>query len=349
MKNVFAKAAIENLFIHWVGNQCAGEGIQFSETSIPVHDEVRELLIHYFIHPFRTGEYMNLQMQTAPGTANPIFEATRTIFQNPQVLGEVSKNLARYLYEQTTRPQIKHGEFYTVYFRNCVLDGEPVDAIGLFKSENKNTFLQIYPSEKGFGIKSQTGIDVDKLDKGCIIFNREQEQGFLTAVTDNTNKRNEAKYWMDSFLHARNRTDSFTQTQQLLAACKEFVQTQWPEAEGVDKMKKAMLVNRGMEALRENATVRMDDFAREVFGQPNLAEQFRSFVETYGQKQEVHFNETFQTAPQAVKRKGMGTMTTIRLDKNFAIQIFGGEQFIEKTYDEQREMFCYKLYFKEEK
>lgn len=45
----------------------------------------------------------------------------------------------------------------------------------------------------------------------------------------------------------------------------------------------------------------------------------------------------------------MGTMTTIRLDKNFDINIHGGEQYIVRGYDEERKMYYYQLFFKEEK
>lgn len=42
-------------------------------------------------------------------------------------------------------------------------------------------------------------------------------------------------------------------------------------------------------------------------------------------------------------------MTTIKLDKNFDINIHGGEQYIVRGYDEERGMYYYQLFFKEEK
>ena len=68
------------------------------------------------------------------------------------------------LYEQSTHPKTKGGEFYTVYFKDCIIDGETADAVGLFKSENKDTFLKIFPSGEGFEIESQQGININKLD-----------------------------------------------------------------------------------------------------------------------------------------------------------------------------------------
>ena len=47
--------------------------------------------------------------------------------------------------------------------------------------------------------------------------------------------------------------------------------------------------------------------------------------------------------------RATGTMTTIKLDKNFDINIHGGEQYIVRGYDEDRGMYYYQLFFNEEK
>ena len=349
MKTVFANTTIQDLHIHWVGNKYAEEGIILSNQSIPVGNEIRDVLIHYFIHPFSADEYVNLNPLLSDGQENPVYKLACELFDAPGNIQQISIQLVNYLYDQTIRPQIKNGEFYTVYFRNCVLNGEEMDAIGLFKSETKDTFLQILPNKDGFSIKSETGININKLDKGCILFNKEREKGFLVAVTDNTNKKNEAKYWTEDFLHIRPRADEYTQTQHVLSLCKEFVQNEIPNEDSVDKMKQAILVNRSLQTLKENDTIDLNQFAVDVFQQPELVKQFNDFTQEYEQREGFKFDESFHTAPQAVKRKGMGTMTTIKLDKNFVIQMFGGEDRIEKIYDDEKRMFCYKLYFTEEK
>lgn len=69
-----------------------------------------------------------------------------------------------------------------------------MDAVGLFKSENKDTFLKVYPSGDGFEIESQQGVNINKLDKGALIFNTDKENGYIVAIVDNTNKGAEAHY-----------------------------------------------------------------------------------------------------------------------------------------------------------
>jgi len=55
--------------------------------------------------------------------------------------------------------------------------------------------LKVYPSGDGFEIESEKGININKLDKGCLIFNTERESGYVVAIVDNTNKGTEAQYW----------------------------------------------------------------------------------------------------------------------------------------------------------
>ena len=46
-----------------------------------------------------------------------------------------------------------------------------VDAIGVFKSEVQTDFLQFEEKESNLEMILQQGINLNKLDKGCIIFN----------------------------------------------------------------------------------------------------------------------------------------------------------------------------------
>ena len=71
---------------------------------------------------------------------------------------------------------------YTAYFKDCIVDGEKVDALGIFKSESRETYLRVMPTTDNYEIDWESGININKLDKGCLIFNTEKENGFLLAV-----------------------------------------------------------------------------------------------------------------------------------------------------------------------
>ena len=229
------------------------------------------------------------------------------------------------------------------YFKNCLLDGEMTDAVGLFKSENKDSFLKVQRNGDKFEILQELGININKLDKGCLIFNTNKEDGYVVSVVDNSN-RGEAKYWVEDFLQVKRKNDSYTQTQNAMTMCKSFI-SQLPS--DIDKADKAAMMNRVVEGLKQES-VSIDSVASKAFG-PELSAGFNSFRNEYQETHDVRFDESFQGKPESIKRRAVGTITTIKLDKNFDVNIHGGEQYIERGYDEDRGMKYYKLFFNEEK
>ena len=336
--------SIEALIMHRIGNKGMDEGYTISDKCIHLDSQLAMLLTKYFIGPFISGEFYNLYHE-ASLELNEIYNYATKIFNDFSLFHEQSINIAKHLYNESSHPKIKAGELYIAYFHDCIVDGKNMDAIGIFKSENKDTFLKVLQTDDGFDIATESGININKLDKGCLIFNTEKEYGYLVAIVDNTNKGSEAKYWTDDFLHVRPRKDSFNQTQNMLSLCKSFV-SQLPSDNG--KVEKATYMNRSVEALKEES-VNINTFAEQVFETPELVSEFKQYKETYQKERDIEIDDTFATASTAIKRRATGTMTTIKLDKNFDINIHGGEQYIVRGYDEDRGMYYYQLFFKEEK
>jgi hypothetical protein len=268
------------------------------------------------------------------------------IFDNPETLHEQSVNLAKHLYEQSNHPKIKGGEFYVVYFKDCIIDGETVDAVGLFKSENKDTFLKVYLAGDGFEIESQQGININKLDKGCLIFNADRENGYIVAVVDNTNKGNEAQYWIDDFLHVRQRRDEYYNTQNLLSMTKNFVTHELPSRFEVSKADQVDLLNKSVKFFKEKDIFDMDEFANEVIGQPEVIDSFNRFREDYARDWDIEFSDSFTISDSAVKKQARVFKSVIKLDKNFHIYVHGDRNLIEQGEDERGKY--YKVYYKEE-
>ncbi|WP_317169152.1 hypothetical protein [Mucilaginibacter humi] len=44
-------------------------------------------------------------------------------------------------------PNIKSGELYVAYFKDVQIEGNLLEAVGIFKSENKETYLKVYPEK----------------------------------------------------------------------------------------------------------------------------------------------------------------------------------------------------------
>lgn len=293
-------------------------------------------------------DYLNVFYHEADLNLNEVYAYASKIFENPKTLGEQSVNLAKHLYEHSNHPKIKGGEFYVVYFKECVIDGKAVDAIGLFKSENKDTFLKVYPSDDGFEIESQQGVNINKLDKGCLIFNTEKENGYAVAVVDNTNKGAEAHYWIDDFLHIRQRKDEYYNTQNIISMTKNFVTKALPQEFEISKADQADLTNRTLNFFKEKDTFDIDEFTNEVIGQPEVIDSFNKYKNEYQKEQDIEIADSFTISDTAVKKQARILKSIIKLDKNFHIYIHGNNQYIKKGYDETTGMYFYQLFFKEE-
>ena len=332
----------ESVYLHQVGNKSNDEPLVLSSNPLELTDTIKKDLKQYFLSHFKPTEYSCFEHDTSL-SLNEVYSYVSAIFENQENLAQQSKYLAQSLYRKGVHPNIKGGEFYVVYFKNCLLDGEMTDAVGLFKSENKDSFLKVQRNGDRFEILQELGVNINKLDKGCLIFNTNKEDGYVVSVVDNSN-RGEAKYWVEDFLQVKRKNDSYTQTQNAMTMCKNFI-SQLPS--DIDKADKAAMMNRVVEGLKQES-VSIDSVASKAFG-PELSAGFNSFRNEYQKTHDVRFDESFQGKPESIKRRAVGTITTIKLDKNFDVNIHGGEQYIERGYDENRGMKYYKLFFNEEK
>ncbi len=157
---VTSEANLESIVLHKVGNKQLEEDIKLSKSTLNIDDSIKELLMTYFLSPFKSEEYYRLHHETDINL-NEVFSYVSRIFEDKTELYEQSISFAKHLYEKSVHPKVKTGEFYVAYITDCIVDGETVDAIGLFKSESKDTFLKIYPTEDNFTIGSDYGININ--------------------------------------------------------------------------------------------------------------------------------------------------------------------------------------------
>ena len=337
--------SIKHLSVHNVGRKENFDNSKYSISSIELDDNVSSILVHYFVTAFKSSEYYNL-FHDADIHLNEVFAYVSKIFDDPDCLHEQSINLAKHLSEQSNHPKIKSGEFYVVYFTDCIIDGDMVDAVGLFKSENKDTFLNVISSGDNFEIESQEGVNINKLDKGCLIFNKDKESGYVVAIVDNTNKSAEAHYWVDDFLHVRQRQDKYHNTQNLMTLAKDFVKDLPNEFEGITKADQADLINKTVKFFKEKDSFDMDEFANEVIERPDVISSFNEYKDSYAKDRDIEIVDSFDISDTAVKKQARSLKSVIKLDKNFHIYIHGDRNMIENGEDSKGKF--YKVYYNEE-
>lgn len=345
----FKRSELTSFAVHYVGNKGNGEEVSFSKEQFKFKEEfVKETLLNFFLTPFKTDIYYHFAKSDAI-KIHDVHSFVAETFDDQKSFFENSKKIAQKLYDQSNHPKIKGGEFYVAYLRECVVDGELCDAIGIFKSENKETYLKVYQHMDEFEIETENGININKLDKGCLIFNTEKENGYKISIVDNSHRIAEAAlYWLEDFLNVKMREDNFYHTQQLLDTCKGFCEEVLSPENNVEKTDKMMMMNRSLNYFKERDKFNQKDFEQEVMIQPELVEAFKDYKTQYNSDRQLTDVEDFDISQTAVKKNAKFLKSVIKLDKNFHVYVHGRHDYIKKGFDDEKGLNFYTLYYSKE-
>lgn len=351
MINLF-NAHIDTFSVHRVGNKNRNEAIFLSETPYLLSDELSPLLKEYFFKPFREKEENYYQFaHDVDLDYNDMFNYVSEVFNNPGSAHEVSKKITKHLYEQSNHPHIKNGEVYVLYLTNLTIDNNPVDAVGIFKSEIKTDFLLVDEEGTNLEMRLQQGINLNKLDKGCLVFNHKKEEGYKILTIDHN--RYDARYWLEHFLSVDVFQDENFMTKKYMQFVKDFAKDVVLPAE--DKKEEVMFLNRSVNWFAKNDEFEETAFLNEVIDNPDLIPEFKNYKVEKAPKYSIEDVTNFPIANAAVTDARKKIKSVISLDTNIQIKLDfinpeSAEKFVEKGWDEEKQMYYYLVYFnKEEK
>lgn len=343
-------AHIETLSIHRVGNKSRNESVFISEKPYALNDEIVPLLKEFFLKPFREKEenYYHFA-HDVDLEYHDLYKLATQVFDNPDSLHEVSKKITAHLYEQSNHPHIKNGEVYVAYLSHLTMDNKPVEAIGIFKSELQSDFLQFNENGSQLEMILQHGISLNKLDKGCLIFNSHKEEGYKVLSVDSN--RYDARYWLEHFLSVDTLEDENFITKKYLKFCQGFAKDVVLPAE--DKKEEVMFMNRSVNYFAKNDAFEETNFLNEVLDNPDLIPEFKNYKVDKGAKYSIEDVTTFPIANAAVTDARKSIKNVISLDTNIQIKLDfinpeSAEKFVEKGWDEERQMYYYLVYFNKE-
>ncbi len=349
MINLYA-TQIESVSLHRVGNKNKGEPIFLSSEPFSLNDESAGLLKEYFFKPFRSKEENYFRFDHEVDMEfNELYKFASAIFDDPDTAHMGSKQIATHLFEQSNHPHIKSGEVYVAYLSNVMLDNVKTDAIGIFKSELKHDFLQFEEKGANLDMVIQQGINVNKLDKGCLVFNTEKEEGYKILSVDSN--RYDTKYWLENFLGVDALADENFYTKNYLKFCQNFAKDVVLPAE--DKQQEVLFMNRAVNHFAKNDAFEETNFLNEVLDNPELIPEFKHYKVEKGPKFSIEDVSNFDIANKAVSDARKKIKNTINLDTNIQIKLDfinpeSAEKFVEKGWDEERQMYYYLVYFNKE-
>ena len=334
--------------VHKVGNPTRGEALTLSANPLTLNDPiVRGLLAKYFLAPFNEYEQYQFTHLSDLGL-NEVYHYVSAIFDDPKSFTKHSIQLAQFLYSKSTHAKVKEGELYVVHFKNVPFGTEYTEAIGIFKSETKETFLKVFSHGESWEVIAEDGININKLDKGCLVFKQNRNNGYVVCVVDNTNKQNDAQYWVNNFLQLSRSANSYHYTDAALGMCKLFISNELSEKFDVNKSDQIDMLNRSMDYFKTKDEFKFSEFAEEVLHHPEVIDSFTQYKQTYEVTRQVTIEDEFDIHLAAVKKQQRVFKSVLKLDKNFHVYIHGRRDLIEKGYDEASGKHYYKLFFDQE-
>jgi len=343
MINLF-NTQIDEIYIHRVGNKCRGEGMYLSEKPYAITDEIRPLLKEFFLKPFREKDEQYFKF-SEDSELESIFKNELEI---PYYRGD--RDIARLMYETHVHPHIKSGELYVCRLSNIQMDNEKVSGFGIFKSELYADFMQFEEGESKLDLIIRQGVNLNKLDKGAIVLaNPESKTGFRILYIDSN--KYDSKYWCDNFLNLEELEDSIFQTKNYLEFVRGFAKDVVRPAE--DKQQEVLFTNNAFDYFARNDEFEEPDFINQTLENPDLVPEFQNYKIEKGPKYKVEDLTSFEIDNQAVTEIRKKNKSQIDLDTNITIKMDfinadSADKFIEKGWDEEKQMYYYLCYFNKE-
>lgn len=345
----YSNATLSFISAHTIGNKTNGEDLVVSRNDLELSDEdLRERMMTYFLSSFTSSEFYHFTSTDGDFQLNPLFQLAGDIFESTKNFHTKSVSIAKHLYEVSLHPQIKPGDLFVVLFNNVQIDGEETDVLGIFKSESKSSVLKVTSKKDGnFSVDLASGINLEKLDKACLIYNLDQDQGFRLSIIDRSSKSSEAQYWKDLFLRVIAVNNEFQSTKNVLDVARHFVLDQIADEFEVSKADQITYLNKSINYFKSHDEFNKKEFEQEVFEDQELIKSFRKFDNSFRKQFDINAEDNFEISAEVVKKQSRVFKSVLKLDKNFHIYIHGDRELIERGVEKDGRKY-YKIYYTSE-
>jgi hypothetical protein len=340
-------SCLKGLMVHYVGSKNVLGPLQLSNQRLDLDESTMQALQDGFLYKFKTIPEQYSFHHDESLQFNEVYTYCKNLFADPSQLEQASVAIARHLYAASTHPKVKGGEFYVAYFEGLPIESRMYKAIGLFKTENKSVFMEVGQENDVFHFAMKEGVELTRIDKGCLIINAKEDEGFDVMIFDNQSRGEEALYWKETFLGLKPQQDEYHHTNHFLSLTKQFITEQLESELKIPKTEQVELLNRSIDYFKSKDEFNIDEFQSEVFANDEIIGSFRNFGSRYTESNDFDIASSFEISADAVKKQSRVFKSVVKLDKNFHIYIHGRTDLIEKGVDIDGRKF-YKIFYQEE-
>lgn len=337
------RARLAQLFVGAISS----DGFFKNDQLATIDEQLSDILCLFFLKPFKLQNFYTFSHELDV-EYNGAFASCRNIFkaENEGSLLEEAQNLLKLLYSVSENENIKEGEFYVASFESIALKEGDVNALGIFKSEERDPFIRIFQEENSLGVSTDEGISLHNINKGALILNDPEQKTYSVLVFDRSNRISPARFWIDQFLNLAIIEDEFYQTKNFMHLCKDFALKDRRELDRADQVD---LLNRSVDYFKDRDQFNQNEFEEEVLQEPETKQAFIEFQETYKEENKLeNLQPEFEISRPAYKAAKRHIRSVIKLDKNFHVYVHGRRELIERGFDNVRGQNYYKLFFDSE-
>ncbi|MEO7314294.1 MAG: nucleoid-associated protein [Ginsengibacter sp.] len=335
------ETVISNLILHRVNNGEDNSILSESEFDY-ADDEEEKVLKKIFLKPFMAVTVTCEFKHAVNIDYNVLFNLSRKIYEGENFI-ENSQKMAQHLSASSTHPNIKEGDLFIVKFEDVLFESRHFQGLGIYKFEDKESFMDASVINKKAEFKLRKGIGTKKPDKACMILFTDEPYTIL--VLDNN--ANDTDYWQNDFINHRFKNDHINNTNDFLNITKNFITKQIAEDFDISKADQIDLLNRSVDYFKTNESFNKQDFEAKVFVDEKVVKSFQDYDENFRNENHLSFADDFAISIQAVKKQARNFKSILKLDKNFHIYIHGDRELIEQGIDKDGRKF-YKIYYEEE-
>lgn len=343
----FSNAKIDKLIIHQVGNKLREEGIYFSKSPQKLEDKLEKKLLNYLLKSFNYETDIYCFSHSSSLKYNEVYSYSNNIFSFKNFQTETEK-ITQHLYENSTHPKIVLGELLIVYFKHIKYEDILTDAIGIYKIEKKDLFLKVLRGDHTLTFEPNEGISTNKIEKGCLIFNINDKDGYRALNIDIHQKITD--YWVNKFLGIKLFENDTYKTKQFFNLYKNFsdeiLSTKYETSEQVK------FSNNFIDYFESKDIYSYDDFLESAITNDEIKNDFIDYQLSHQDNFPIDLSQEFSISKDDVKKEKRKIKNIIKLDTNIEVKFLHDHVHetldFEKGYDEKKSMHYYKFFYNEE-
>ena len=333
---------IQQIGIHYLNKEL--EKVVISEQPVtPSDNNMVKKLVKGLYHRFSLEvpfEFSNLRTEDSNRASNLI----RQKFNSQVSFQEISVELASLYLDSYETENMKSGYLILLDLTNIMINEVSCSGLGILRSHEAEEFISPKQLNQFIDIDVLQGISLKNLEINCLIV-REENTKTDQVFFKNPSLEFKNNFFMDQYLSVVPVINEYHQTQGQINIYKSFVENELNLDSKIEKFDK---INDSMQFLNQHDNFQISDFEEEVIKDPETIDSFKEFRQNFSDENDIELSDDFIISKNAVKNNTRYVRNVIKLDKNFHVYVHGNRQNIVKGYDEEKDLYYYQIYFKEE-